>query len=75
MTIDKDNLGADERIAQLEAALKPFSNACDYAQQMTDAARLHVMDARDFFMWQSSRKLCVADFKDAKKALEKSKCQ
>ena len=65
-----ESLTSEERVAQLEAALRPFVDACDYAAHMCGAARISAMDARDYFMWQTSRKLSVANFTFAKSIIE-----
>ncbi len=51
-------------------ALGKFVDAGEYATSMSKASALTGMDARDFFMWQAKRKLCIQDFKDAAEALE-----
>jgi hypothetical protein len=58
------------RIKQLEDALVKFARAANYADAQLKSSNLtEPMDRRDFFIWQASRRLCVADFNVAVNAL------
>lgn len=60
---------ARAEIERLTNALKPFCEAGNYAANMSKKSALDAMDARDYFMWQTSRKLCINDFKQADAAI------
>lgn len=66
-------LEARREIERLRAVLKPFAEAADAGQRAWNAfesAKLGVMDCRDVFMQFAASRVSVANFQNAKIALE-----